>query len=39
MPKPLVCLSTTLSQFAELFRPCFSHRQWKYFVIGLPTPA
>ena len=35
MPKPIVCLSTTLSQFAELFRPCFSQRQWKYFVIVL----
>jgi hypothetical protein len=35
MPKPIVCLSTALSQFAELFRPCFSQRQWKYFVIVL----
>ncbi|MCB9075992.1 MAG: transposase [Anaerolineaceae bacterium] len=35
MPKPIVCLSTALSQFAELFRPCFSPRQWKYFVIVL----
>lgn len=35
MPKPIVCLSTALRQFIELFRPCFSKRQWKYFVIVL----
>ena len=35
MPKPIVCLSRALSQFAEAFRPCFSQRQWKYFVIVL----
>ena len=35
MPKPIVCLSEALSQFAEAFRPCFSQRQWKYFVIVL----
>lgn len=35
MPKPIVCLSTALGQFVELFRPCFSQRQWKYFVIVL----
>jgi SRSO17 transposase len=35
MPKPIVCLSTTVCEFAELFRPCFSRRQWKYFVIVL----
>ena len=35
MPKPIVCLSAALSQFAEVFRPCFSQRQWKYFVIVL----
>ena len=35
MPKPIVCLSLALSQFAEMFRPCFSQRQWKYFVIVL----
>jgi hypothetical protein len=35
MPKPIVCLSAALSQFAEVFRPCFSPRQWKYFVIVL----
>src|SRR5262245_23413126 len=35
MPKPIVCLSSALSQFAELFEPCFSQRQWKYFVIVL----
>ena len=35
MPKPIVCLSVTVSQFADLFRPCFSQRQWKYFVIVL----
>jgi len=35
MPKPIVCLSTAIYEFAELFRPCFSQRQWKYFVIVL----
>jgi hypothetical protein len=35
MPKPIVCLSEPLRQFAELFRSCFSKRQWKYFVIVL----
>lgn len=35
MPKPIVCLSVALCQFAEVFRPCFSQRQWKYFVIVL----
>ena len=35
MPKPIVCLSAALHQFIELFRPCFSKRQWKYFVIVL----
>ena len=35
MPKPLVCLSEQLRQFAEYFRPCFSQRQWRYFVIVL----
>ena len=35
MPKPIVCLSEQLGQFAELFRSCFSKRQWKYFVIVL----
>ncbi len=35
MPKPIVCLSAALCQFAEVFRPCFSQRQWKYFVIVL----
>lgn len=32
MPKPIVCLSEQLRQFLEAFRPCFSQRQWKYFV-------
>jgi hypothetical protein len=32
MPKPIVCLSEQLCQFLEIFRPCFSKRQWKYFV-------
>jgi len=32
MPKPIVCLSAAVCEFAELFRPCFSKRQWKYFV-------
>ena len=35
MPKPIVCLSEQLRQFAERFRSCFSKRQWKYFVIVL----
>ncbi len=35
MPKPIVCLSEQLRQFAELFHACFSKRQWKYFVIVL----
>lgn len=35
MPKPIVCLSEQLRQFAENFRSCFSKRQWKYFVIVL----
>jgi len=35
MPKPIVCLSEQLRQFAENFRSCFSERQWKYFVIVL----
>lgn len=35
MPKPIVCLSAAVCEFAELFRPCFSRRQWKYFVIVL----
>ena len=35
MPKPIVCLSSALGQFMVAFRPCFSQRQWKYFVIVL----
>lgn len=35
MPKPIVCLSDALRQFLEAFRPCFSRRQWKCFVIVL----
>ena len=35
MPKPMICLSEVLRNFLELFRPCFSRRQWKYFVIVL----
>ena len=35
MPKPIVCLSDTLRQFLEVFRPCFSQRQWPYFVTVL----
>jgi len=35
MPKPIVCLSEALRQYLEIFRPCFSQRQWKYFVIVL----
>jgi hypothetical protein len=35
MPKPIVCLSEQLCQYLEIFRPCFSKRQWKYFVTVL----
>jgi hypothetical protein len=35
MPKPIVCLSEQLCQFLEGFRPCFSKRQWKYFITVL----
>ena len=35
MPKPIVCMSEELRQFMEIFRSCFSQRQWKYFVIVL----
>jgi len=35
VPKPIICLSEQLRQFAEYFRPCFSRRQWWYFVIVL----
>ncbi len=35
MPKPVVCLSESLHQFLETFRPCFRRRQWKYFVTVL----
>lgn len=35
MPKPIICLAEALCQYAELFRPCFSNRQYKYFVTVL----
>jgi len=35
MPKPIACGSAALTEFVELFRPCFSRRQWKDFVIVL----
>ena len=35
MPKPIVCISEQLRQYVEIFRSCFSKRQWKYFVIVL----
>jgi hypothetical protein len=35
MPKPIVCLCLQLCQYMEVFRPCFSKRQWKYFVTVL----
>ncbi|GIW00690.1 hypothetical protein [Roseiflexus sp.] len=35
MPKPMICLSEALHDFLELFRPCFSRRQWKHFVTVL----
>jgi hypothetical protein len=28
-PKPMICLSEVLRNFLEVFRPRFSHRQWK----------
>jgi hypothetical protein len=31
----MICLSATLRKYLELFRPCFSRRQWKYFVTVL----
>lgn len=35
MLKPIVCLSEQLCRFLETFRPCFSKRQWKYYVTVL----
>jgi len=35
MPKPIICVAESLRQYLELFRSCFSKRQWKYFVIVL----
>ncbi len=35
MPKPMICLSAALRKYLELFRSCFSQRQWKYFVTVL----
>lgn len=35
MPKPIVCVSAALCQYAEAFRSCFSQRQWRYFVTVL----
>jgi hypothetical protein len=35
MPKPIVCICEQLHQFLDIFRPCFSRRQWRYFVIVL----
>lgn len=35
MPKPIICLCEQLGQYMEGFRPCFSKRQWKYFVTVL----
>jgi hypothetical protein len=35
MPKPIVCASEQLRQYLEIFRHCFSQRQWRYFVIVL----
>jgi hypothetical protein len=35
MPKPMICLSAVLRKYLELFRGCFSRRQWKYFVTVL----
>jgi hypothetical protein len=35
MPKPIICLAAVLSEFAGVFQPCFSNRQYKYFVTVL----
>jgi SRSO17 transposase len=35
MPKPIVCVSEQLRQYLDIFRSCFSQRQWRYFVIVL----
>jgi len=35
MPKPMICLCEALRNFLALFHPCFSRRQWKYFVTVL----
>lgn len=32
MPKPIICLSAALSQYAQVFRSCFTRRQYQYFV-------
>src|SRR5215210_1038379 len=32
MPKPIICLASSLRQYAEEFRSCFSRRQFQYFV-------
>jgi hypothetical protein len=31
----MICLSAALRKYLELFRACFSRRQWKYFVTVL----
>lgn len=35
MPKPIICLSAALRQFADVFRDLFTKPQWKYFVTVL----
>ncbi len=35
MPKPIICLSVALRQYAEAFRDLFTKPQWKYFVTVL----
>jgi hypothetical protein len=32
MPKPIIGLSAALSQYAQVFRTCFTRRQYHYFV-------
>ncbi len=32
MPTPVICADVRLRQFAAAFRPCFSTRQFPYFV-------
>lgn len=35
MPKPIICIADPLLKYAEQLRPCFSPRQFRYFVTVL----